>query len=64
MLPCVTVTYPCLVIHGNDDPLMLPICGQDTADNLPKEWFLRVKGMGHDLPDQMTPVFVVIIAAN
>ena len=58
------VTCPCLVIHGSDDPLMPPICGQDTADNLPNAWFLRINGMGHDLPDQLTDVFVANIAAN
>ena len=58
------VTCPTLVIHGSDDPLMPPICGQDTADSVPNAWFLRINGMGHDLPDQLTDVFVASIAAN
>ena len=55
---------PTLVIHGTDDPLMPAICGQDVADNVPDSWFLRINGMGHDLPDQLTDVFVAAIAAN
>lgn len=58
------VTCPTLVIHGSDDPLMPPVCGQDTADNVPNAWFLRINGMGHDLPDQLTGILAAAIAAN
>lgn len=58
------LTCPALVIHGSDDPLMPVICGQDTADNVPGAWFLRIDGMGHDLPGQLTGIFVAAIAAN
>ncbi|MCX5579917.1 alpha/beta fold hydrolase [Kaistia terrae] len=46
----VTVTAPTLVIHGSDDPLILPACGRDTAGSIPNAEFLLVDGMGHDLP--------------
>jgi pimeloyl-ACP methyl ester carboxylesterase len=58
------LSCPTLVIHGNDDPLMPPVCGQDIADSVPNAWFLRVNGMGHDLPDQLTGLFVAAISAN
>jgi pimeloyl-ACP methyl ester carboxylesterase len=45
-----TVTAPTLVIHGADDPLILPACGRDTAASIPNADFLLVDGMGHDLP--------------
>lgn len=58
------LTLPTLVIHGSDDPLMPAICGQDTADNIPGAWFLKINGMGHDLPVQLVDIFVAAIAAN
>ena len=58
------LSLPTLVIHGSDDPLMPPICGQDVADHVPGAWFLRINGMGHDLPDQLSDLFVASIAAN
>lgn len=44
------VTKPTLVIHGSDDPLFLPACGQDTADSIPGAELMLIDGMGHDLP--------------
>src|SRR5579863_2119614 len=58
------LTCPTLVIHGSDDPLIPAICGQDTADNVPNAWFLRINGMGHDLPEPLTGIFVAAICAN
>ena len=58
------IACPALVIHGSEDPLIPPICGQDTADNVPGAWFLRINGMGHDLPDQLTGIFAAAIAEN
>jgi pimeloyl-ACP methyl ester carboxylesterase len=45
-----SVTVPTLVIHGSDDPLVPPACGQDTADAIPGAELLVIEGMGHDLP--------------
>ncbi|MBQ1542702.1 MAG: alpha/beta hydrolase [Caulobacteraceae bacterium] len=44
------VAAPTLVIHGADDPLILPACGEDTAASIPGAEFMLVPGMGHDLP--------------
>ena len=43
------ITVPTLVIHGTDDPLILPACGQDTALSIPNAVYLPIDGMGHDL---------------
>lgn len=51
-----TIGVPALVIHGTDDPLIPPACGQDTAFSIPDAIYLPIDGMGHDLPcalDQM-----------
>ncbi len=29
------ITTPTLVVHGADDPLILPACGEDTAASIP-----------------------------
>jgi pimeloyl-ACP methyl ester carboxylesterase len=58
------LALPTLVIHGSDDPLMPPVCGEDVANAVPNAWFLRIAGMGHDLPDQLLDLFVATIAAN
>lgn len=48
-----TVTAPTLVIHGSDDPLFLPACGEDTAGSIPDAEFMLMEGMGHDLPPEL-----------
>jgi pimeloyl-ACP methyl ester carboxylesterase len=48
-----TVTAPTLVIHGTDDPLFLPACGEDTAASIPQARFMLMEGMGHDLPPEL-----------
>lgn len=53
-----SIAVPALMIHGTDDPLFLPICGQDTALSIPNSDWMLIEGMGHDLPPQLYP-FVV-----
>jgi len=48
-----TVSAPTLVIHGSDDPLFPPACGEDTAASIPAAEFMLIEGMGHDLPPQL-----------
>lgn len=48
-----TITVPALVIHGADDPLFVPACGEDTASAIPGAEFMLIDGMGHDLPHQL-----------
>lgn len=58
------LSVPTLVIHGAEDPLMSVVCGEDLADSVPGAWFLRINGMGHDLPEQLSGIFVAAIAEN
>ncbi|MGI3170396.1 alpha/beta fold hydrolase [Pseudooceanicola sp. C21-150M6] len=44
------LSLPALVIHGTDDPLILPVHGQDTAEVIPGAELLMIDGMGHDIP--------------
>ena len=48
-----TIKVPALVIHGEDDPLFVPACGEDTASAIPSAELMLVDGMGHDLPHQL-----------
>ena len=48
-----TIAAPTLVVHGSDDPLILPACGDDTAISIPDAEFMRIDGMGHDLPPEL-----------
>ncbi len=45
-----TVSAPTLVVHGAEDPLIPPACGEDTAATVPGARLLLIGGMGHDLP--------------
>lgn len=45
-----TIKAPALVIHGAEDPLILPACGEDTALSIPGAEFMLIDGMGHELP--------------
>lgn len=55
---------PVLVLHGADDPLIPVAAGEDIADNIDKSWFVKVDGMGHDLPAELFGLFVSAITAN
>lgn len=44
------IRVPTLVLHGTDDPLVPPACGEDTARRIPGARLVTVPGMGHDLP--------------
>lgn len=44
------IVAPTLVIHGTDDPLILPACGRDTAASIAGSELMIICGMGHDLP--------------
>ncbi len=47
------ITAPTLVIHGEDDPLVLPAGGQDTARAIPGAELQLIPGMGHNIPDSL-----------
>ncbi|QHW34865.1 alpha/beta hydrolase [Paenibacillus rhizovicinus] len=48
-----TIQAPALVIHGMDDPLFVPACGEDTASAIPGAELMLIDGVGHDLPSQL-----------
>lgn len=48
-----TIVAPTLVIHGDEDPLILPACGEDTAASIPDAVYMPIKGMGHDVPTEL-----------
>ncbi|WP_240149400.1 alpha/beta fold hydrolase [Asaia sp. As-1742] len=47
-------------MHGLDDPLVPPTCGEDTAQSIPNAEWMPVAGMGHDIP---APLHSTIIDA-
>jgi pimeloyl-ACP methyl ester carboxylesterase len=47
------IKAPTLVIHGADDPLLLPTCGEDTARHIPAAELALIDGMGHNIPDSL-----------
>jgi pimeloyl-ACP methyl ester carboxylesterase len=55
---------PTVVIHGTDDPLIDVSGGQATAAAIPGARLELIPGMGHDLPRQLWPRFVDLIAEN
>jgi pimeloyl-ACP methyl ester carboxylesterase len=58
------VVAPTLVVHGSDDVLIPPACGQDTADHVAGAEFLLLQGMGHDLPAALHEQLVDAITTN
>lgn len=57
------VTVPTLVVHGTDDPLVLPQGGQETADAIPDAELVWIEGMGHELPEGAWPQILDPICA-
>jgi proline iminopeptidase len=55
---------PALVIHGAQDPLVPVACGIDTASHIPGAALHIIEGMGHDLPPQLIPQLLTLIAAQ
>jgi pimeloyl-ACP methyl ester carboxylesterase len=47
------ITAPTLVVHGTDDPLFPPACGEDTAASISDAEMMLIPGMGHDLPPSL-----------
>lgn len=53
-----TLNVPTLVIHGNDDNLILPRAGRHTADCIPGSRYVEIDGWGH----YMSPAAVPVVA--
>lgn len=58
------IAAPTLVIHGDDDPLVRPEAGADTAANVPGAALLRVEGMGHEIPPALEGEIAAAIARH
>ncbi len=56
-----TITIPCQVIHGTDDPLLNIAGGEDTAANIPGADFHAIAGMGHETPATLAPILADLI---
>jgi pimeloyl-ACP methyl ester carboxylesterase len=54
---------PVVVLHGADDPLLMPVGGEATAAAIPGAELRIVPGMGHDLPPGLYDIFVDAIVA-
>lgn len=50
------VKVPTLVVHGDEDPLILPWAGRATAAAIPGARLVVHAGMGHSLPRPLWPV--------
>tara|TARA_R110001592_G_scaffold205052_2_gene455435 strand:- start:6385 stop:7329 length:945 start_codon:yes stop_codon:yes gene_type:complete len=59
-----SISCPTLVIHGEKDPLLKPACGADIVKHIPHSKLITIKGMGHDLPDQLMPRLVSLISEH
>lgn len=59
-----TIKAPTLVVHGADDPLILPACGADTAASIPGAVYLPIDGMGHDIPAGRDAPIIAAIERN
>jgi pimeloyl-ACP methyl ester carboxylesterase len=47
------IKAPTLVIHGSEDPLFPPECGDDTATTISGAKFFLIEGMGHEIPPEL-----------
>jgi pimeloyl-ACP methyl ester carboxylesterase len=61
--PISRITAPTLVISGADDPLIKPVAGRDTAAKIPGARFVSYPGMGHNLPEELWPEVVDLVAS-
>jgi pimeloyl-ACP methyl ester carboxylesterase len=58
------ITAPTLVLHGDRDRMVHPSGGRATADAIPGARFETIAGMGHDLPADLVPRLVELIAGH
>ena len=58
------VAAPTLVIHGEQDPLVMVSGGHATAKAIPGAELVVIDGMGHDLPRDLWPELVDRISAH
>ncbi|KKL77333.1 hypothetical protein LCGC14_2035940 [marine sediment metagenome] len=59
-----SVKVPTLIIHGNNDPLVLIDGGKDTHNAIPGSELIIIDGMGHSLPPETWTQVTDAIKAN
>jgi pimeloyl-ACP methyl ester carboxylesterase len=59
-----TISIPALVVHGENDGLIPPEKGRETADLIPNAQFKLVQGMGHDTPPKLGELLAEIVIAH
>ncbi len=59
-----SIKAPTVVIHGEEDPLIVVSGGEATAEAIPGAKLVKVPGMGHDLPPELWPRFIDEIVEN
>ena len=57
------LNVPTVVLHGEDDPLVQPVGGRDTAEAIPDAELRLIPGMGHDLPPALYDTIVDALVA-
>jgi pimeloyl-ACP methyl ester carboxylesterase len=62
--PLRAIKAPTVVIHGDDDPLIVKSGGEATAEAIPGAKLVTIPGMGHDLPPELWPQFIDEIVEN
>jgi pimeloyl-ACP methyl ester carboxylesterase len=62
--PLRAIKAPTVVIHGDDDPLIVKSGGEATAQAIPGAKLVTIPGMGHDLPPELWPQFIDEIVEN
>lgn len=58
------IRVPMLVLHGGDDPLIHPACGEDTARRVPGAKLEIIPGMGHDVTTANAPILARHLVAH
>ena len=56
------ITAPTVVVHGDQDRMVHPSGGRATAAAIPNAQLVMIEGMGHDLPVELYPRIVELIA--
>ncbi|QHV97625.1 alpha/beta fold hydrolase [Spirosoma endbachense] len=59
-----TIRVPTLVIHGSDDPLVVPDAGRNVAANIPNARFELIEGMGHLIAEPWLDQLAALILNN
>jgi pimeloyl-ACP methyl ester carboxylesterase len=59
-----TITAPTLVVHGTRDVMVTPSGGKATARAIKGSRLVLIDGMGHDLPRELWPRLIDLVAEN